>query len=156
MAKEKTEPTYSLQLTERQARLLSYACDRFSRLICGQDWTYQELFEEAWEKRAKEATGESFDKEFEGGWYKAREDAEELSAQIKKRFWGLGRQSLYGVHYDDTADILFDLHCVIRYQLWEDNPNPDKPQYTVDAEKPFHAWGSEPLATITTIKKVKR
>ena len=60
---------YTLELTERQAKLLSYACDNFSRLICGQDMAYQDLFEQAWEKRSKEATGNFMDKEFEGGWY---------------------------------------------------------------------------------------
>lgn len=49
--------TYTIQLTERQVKLLSYTCDRMARLIQGQDWTYQELMEEAWEKRCKEAVG---------------------------------------------------------------------------------------------------
>lgn len=46
MSKKKQEckHIYQLELTERQARILSYACDHFSRLICGQDLSYQELF----------------------------------------------------------------------------------------------------------------
>lgn len=48
---------YTLEMTERQAQLLSYACDVFSRLICGQDMEFRELMEDAWGKRCKEATG---------------------------------------------------------------------------------------------------
>lgn len=86
MKKEKeNKPIYTLRLTERQAKLLSYACDRFSRLICGQDDSFQELMEEAWEKRCKEAVGgHGMDKEWDGGWYAMRQDAEAICKQIKK------------------------------------------------------------------------
>lgn len=47
------EHIYNLQLTERQAKILSYACDRLSRIIEGQDWTFREFMEEAWEKPRK-------------------------------------------------------------------------------------------------------
>lgn len=137
---------YSLELTKRQAELLSYACDQFSRLIIGQDWSYRELFEAAWEKRCKEATGNFMDKEWDGGWQKMREDAEAICKQIKQRFWNLGHCELNGIHYDNTADILFDFHRVIRHQLWLDNPN--RLNITVDSENPSYSIGSEPLAKI--------
>lgn len=69
---KKNKPIYTLCLTKRQTELLSYACDQFSRLICGQDWSYQNLFEEAWEKRCKEATGNLMDNEWDGGWHAMR------------------------------------------------------------------------------------
>ena len=47
---EENKHIYTLHLTEKQAKILSYACDRMARLIEGQDWTYQELMEEAWDK----------------------------------------------------------------------------------------------------------
>lgn len=144
----KNKPVYRLELTERQARLLSYACDQFSRLICGQDMAFQDLMEAAWEKRCKEAVGgHGMDKEWDGGWYNMRYDAEEICRNIKKRFWGLDRQSLYGVNYDETADILFDIHCVIRHQLWLDRPDEDKSTMTVDAFEAMR-FGKEPLAKI--------
>ena len=155
MKKEKkNKPIYTLRLTERQAKLLSYACDQFSRLICGQDWSYQNLMEEAWEKRCKEATGKFMNDEWDGGWYAMRHDAEAICEQIKKRFWGLGWNSLYGVKYDDTADILYDLHQVIRYQLWLDRPESEKSHITVDAS-PAMRFGSEPLAEITKVTNPK-
>lgn len=135
---------YQLELTERQAKLLSYACDQFSRLIEGQDWSYQNLFEEAWEKRCKEVTGNSMDKEWDGGWSVMREDAEEICKKIKKRFWGMDSNAMYGIYYDDTADILFALHTVIRHQIWLDG---DRSFHGVDSDKPTQL-GSEPLAVI--------
>lgn len=142
--KKESKHVYQLELTERQAKLLSYACDRLSRIICGQDWTYQEFMEEAWEKRCKEATGNSMDKEWDDGWYAMRSEAEALCKVIKKRFWGLESNAMYGIHYDDTADILFALHTVIRHQLWLDG---DRQFHGVDSYEPMQL-GSEPLATI--------
>jgi hypothetical protein len=149
----KNKPVYRLELTERQAKLLSYACDQFSRLICGQDMAFQDLMEAAWEKRCKEAVGgHGMDKEWDGGWYNMRHDAEEICQNMKKRFWGLGRQTLYGVYYDETADILFDIHCVIRHQLWLDKPDENKSTMTVDASEAMQ-FGKEPLAKIEKIGK---
>lgn len=143
----KKEIMYQIELTERQTKLLSYVCDQFTRLIQGQDQAYQELFEAAWEKRAKKVTGNSMDKEFEGGWYKCREDAEDFCRQIKKRFWNLDNYSLHGIGYDDTADILWDIHCVIRHQLFLDSK---RDYFGVDSS-PATRVGDEPLITIKKI-----
>lgn len=138
---------YTIHITKRQAELLSYACDRLSRIICGQDWTYQEFMEEAWEKRCKKAVGNIMDKEWDGGWDNMRHDAEEICKKIKKRFWGLKSNALYGIHYDEAADILFDIHTVIRHQLWLDRPEERKSTFTVDASLAMR-FGEEPLAKI--------
>lgn len=148
------EHIYNLQLTEKQARLLSYACDRLSRIICGQDWTFQEFMEEAWEKRCKETTGEMMDDEWDGGWHNMRQEAEEICKKIKKRFWGCEANAMYGIGYDDTADILFDIHQCIRHQLWLDKPESHKSHITVDSDTPMRV-GSEPLALISKIKKIE-
>lgn len=140
--------TYTIELTERQVKLLSYTCDRMARLIQGQDWTYQELMEEAWEKRCKESTGKIMDDTYEGGWHNMRSDAEAICKQIKKRFWGLESNALYGIHYDDTADILWDIHQCLRHQLWLDKPEGEKSHITVDSDTPMRV-GSEPLIKIT-------
>ena len=150
---DKEQHIYTLHLTKRQVELLSYACDRFSRLIIGQDWTYQELFEQVWEKRCKDAVGgHGFDKEWDGGWQAMRYDAEEISKQIKKRFWGLDSRTLNGIHYDDVADILWSIHQVLRHQLWLDKPEDKKSRITVDSDEPMQV-GSEPLAKIERVKK---
>ena len=138
---------YQITLTEKQARLLSYALDQFPRLIQGQDSSFQDLMESAWEKRCKKATGNMMDKEWDGGWAAMREDAERICKEIKKRFWGLEWNANYGINHDDTADILYDMHCVLRHALWLSQPEP-KSHMTVDSD-PAYQFGSEPLATVT-------
>ena len=141
-----SEKKYIIELNEKQARLLSYVCDTFPRLICGQDRAYQDLFEAAWGKRCKEATGKMMDDDFEGGWDKMREDAETFCKEIKRRFWNLPPNASYGVKYDDTADIIFDIHECIRHELWL---NGDRKHHTVDSY-PAHQWGNEPLIKVTS------
>lgn len=153
--KKKTEYTYRLELTERQVKILSYACENFSRLICGQDNPFQDLMEAAWEKRCKEAVGgHGMDEKWEGGWSNMRQDAEAICKQIKKRFWGLEWNALNGIYYDDSADILFDLHQVIRHQLWLDRPDNEKSNVTVDASEAVQ-FGKEPLAKISRLETNK-
>lgn len=152
--KDNERHIYSVELTKRQVEILSQACDRMARLIEGQDFIYQDLMEEAWEKRCKEATGEMMNKEFEGGWRDMRADAEEICKQIKRRFWGLDGNTLNGVNYDDTADILFDIHQVLRHQLWLDRPEDKKSPITVDASEAMR-FGSSVLAKINRINNNK-
>lgn len=139
---------YTIEVNERQAQLLSWALDTFPRLIEGQSFAYQDLFESAWERRCKEATGNMMDDEFEDGWQKMREDAETFCKEIKKRFWNLAPNADYGIHYDESADILFDIYQVLRYELWKNRPEP-KSHMTVDAF-PATRFGSEPLAKVTS------
>ena len=145
---------YILEMNERQARLLSWALDTLPRLIEGQNFAFQDLLESAWEKRCKQATGKMMDDEFEGGWNKMREDAETFCKEIKKRFWDLAPNADYGIHYDDTADILWDMYQVIRHQLWMDNPDPEKPRWTVDAS-PATQFGDEPLIIVKPKRQKK-
>ena len=139
---------YILELNEKQARLLSWALDTLPRLIEGQGHAYQDLFESAWEKRCKKATGKMMDDEFEGGWQKMREDAETFCCEIKRRFWALHPNADYGIHYDETADILWDMYQVLRHELWKNRKEP-KPHYTVDAY-PATQYSKEPLINVTS------
>lgn len=143
---------YKIELTEHQLRILSFVCDQYSRLICGQGWEYQQLFEAAWERRAKEATGNAMDKEFEGGWYAMREQAERIVNQIKTLFWNMEPNAFYGIHYDKTADLLFEMHQVIRHQLWLDKPENKRSRWTVDASEAM-ALTDEPLIKVEQIKE---
>lgn len=138
---------YILEMNERQARLLSYACDQFARLIEGQDNAYQKLFESAWERRCKQATGKMMDDAFEGGWDKMIETAELFCKEIKRRFWDLEPNANFGLHYDDTSDIIWDIHQAIRHELWLNDP--DKRNYTVDAS-PALQFGPEPIIKVTS------
>lgn len=148
MSKEKK---YIIELNQRQAELLSWALDTFPRLIEGQGHAFQDLMESAWEKRCKKVTGGMMDKKFEGGWYKMREDAETIVREIKHRFWNLAWNSDNGIHYDDSADILWDIYQVLRHEIWKNRPEP-KSKATVDAF-PATQFGKEPLAKVTSSDK---
>lgn len=139
---------YIIEVNEKQARLLSWALDTFPRLIGGQDYSYQNLFESAWEKRCEKATGSMMDDKFEGGWQKMREDAETFCKEIKRRFWNLAPNTDYGIHYDESADILWDIYQALRYEIWKNRSEP-KSHITVDAF-PATQFGSEPLAKVTS------
>lgn len=108
------------------------------------------MMETAWERRCKEATGKMMDKQWDGGWSDMRFEAEDLCKYIKKRFWGLESNALNGIHYDQTADILFDIHQVLRHQLWLDKPDENKSTITVDASEAM-CFGDEPLIEIKKI-----
>lgn len=143
-----SEKKYIIELNEKQAQALSWACDTLPRLIEGQDWSFQDLMESAWERRCKEATGNFMDDEFEGGWHQMREDAERYCREIKKRFWNLSYNANYGIHYDDVADILWDIYQCLRFELWKNQPEP-KSHITVNAY-PATRCGKEPLAKVTS------
>lgn len=147
--KEINKHIYNLQLTKRQAELLSYACDQFMRCIQGQPEAFQQLMEDAWEVRCKESTGERMNNEWNGGWWNMRHQAERLSRLATKWFWGC-RQG-YGIHYDDAADIFFDIHRVLRHQFYKDRGDTSKA--FVDSENPTSPIGSEPLAIISRTDK---
>lgn len=88
------------------------------------------------------------DDEFEGGWHKMREDAETFCKDIKKRFWSLAYNADYGIHYDESADILWDIYQCLRYELWKNRPEP-KNHMTNDSF-PATRFSEEPLCTVTS------
>lgn len=87
------------------------------------------------------------DEDWNGGWSAMRERAENVCKDIKADFWGLNWNANYGIHYDNTADIIWDMHCVIRHALWLADENPEKSRFTVDAF-PAVCVGDEPLITV--------
>lgn len=153
MTDNNEERVYNIQVTKRQLEVLSQTCDAYMRLICGQPMDLQNLMEDAWEKHCKKATGDRFDKEWQGGWYNARKNAEKISNEIRDKFWFCGPSSWYGLGYDEMADILFDIHQVLRHQLFLDKTPEEKEnlKWTVSADTPI-AFSKEPLVKVTRIK----
>lgn len=146
----KEEKVYNIQVTEKQLRILSATCNAYMRLICGQSMDLAELMESAWEKHCKKATDKMIDEEWNGGWSKAREDAETYAQAIRDRFWFCKPGSLYGLGYDETADMLYDIHQVLRHQLYLDLPENERAEmkWTVLADPPMQ-FGKEPLPVVT-------
>ena len=77
-----------------------------------------------------------------------REDAETFCKEIKRRFWDLAPNANYGIHYDESADILWDIYQTLRYEIWKNKPEP-KSHFTVDAYLATQ-FGKEPLAKVTS------
>lgn len=133
---------YSIELTKRQLEAISNACECHSRNICGQlDVGLDDAIEKGIERAYKTA---SFDKRHE-----IRETARMKLYEVKSLVWDLGPGTNMGIHYDDTSDILFDIHQVVRHFLWKLQPEP-KPT-CINCASPAHQWGSEPLITVKAL-----
>lgn len=140
---------YKIELNEKQLRALSMVCDRYSRLICGQlDLSVRECCEEAWERHNK--TPEHPYGIGSKDWYGMREEVERHLDELKLLCWDCGRNTDYGVGYDEYADMLYDMHQVIRHQLWLDNP--DRSGITVDASSAM-AFGEEELIKVERLEE---
>lgn len=70
--------------------------------------------------------------------------------EIESLAWDLSPGKSYGVKYDDNADVLFDIHQVIRHHLWKMKPEP-KLHYENSAS--VRLFGSQPEIVIKTLKK---
>lgn len=131
---------FILELNRRQLEILSDACDNHSRNICGQlDVGLSDILETGIAREYKTA-------DFEHR-RQIRERAMELLREVKVLVWNMGAGASYGVNYDAKADILFDIHQVIRHQLWKMRPEP-RPQMSVCSTQGF-PFGDEPFVTVT-------
>jgi len=150
--KQKEEKKYLIEVTEKQLMVLNQTCNSYMRLICGQSMDLVDLMENAWEKRCKRATGNAMDEHWEGGWSNARAEAEAYAQNIRSRFWDCAPNTQNGLRYDDTADILYDLHQVFRNRIYKDMPKEEREQakWTVMADPPMQ-FGSEPLAVVSLL-----
>lgn len=148
--KQQEQKKYVIEVTEKQLIVLNQTCNSYMRLICGQSMDLVDLMENAWEKRCKRATGNAMDEHWEGGWSNARAEAEAYAQNIRSRFWNCAPNTQNGLRYDDTADILYDLHQVFRNRLYKDMPKEEREQakWTVMADPPMQ-FGSEPLAEVS-------
>lgn len=138
------ERLFTLTLNKRQLELLSKASDCHSRNICGQlDVGLEEVIENAIAR-----TYDTADFDTRHG---ISEKVKMLLCEVKSLVWDLGPGTNKGVKYDDGADILFDIHQVIRHHLWKIKPEP-KYHYTNDAADAT-IFGSQPAITIKTLSR---
>ncbi len=139
------EKRYIIELGEKQLRALSYVCDMFPRLIEGQlDIALQPILEQAWERRHPEWHEAEKD-----AWYDMREETEEALKGMREKYWGLTGGTYYGIHYDNYADMIWDMHQVIRHALWlgHTEAQKERTRWTVDAF-PASQISDEPLITV--------
>lgn len=140
-----TERKYTITVTERQARIISDACDLVARMGIGQ-----------WPEFIHHLPGIERMK-----WNDIREDLMPIMSGYLVPTLGIdGWNSSLGVGSDKSApdtDEAFDLHAVIRHRLaWDratDNGITDgvtrnwPAMMGVHYDEPMH-WGKEPLAGI--------
>ena len=138
---EQNSKTYSITLSERQLRLLAYACRVTDRLIIGQlDFSLKECCEEAFEKLHK---GKEAGKIGSNEWYYMQYEVTEAIQKLRKLCWGVQYGQNHGIHYDDTADVLFDMQKVMEHALWLEQDPAKRSNWTNDAFEHTNTFGSE-------------
>lgn len=138
---EHNSKQYTITLNERQLRLLAYACRVTDRLIIGQlNFSLQECCESAFEKLYK---GKEAGKIGSDEWYAMRFEVEEAIQRLRKLCWGVEYGENYGLGYDNTADILFDMQKVIEHALWLEKDPQKRSNWTNDAFEHTNPIGDE-------------
>lgn len=142
----KKSKQFTITLNERQLELLAYACRITDRLIIGQlDFSLQECCETAFDKLHKD------DKQYDIGsseWYKMQAEVKEAINKLRKLCWGVDYNQNYGIHYDDAADILFDMQKVIEHALWLEEDPKKRCRFTNDAFEHTVTFGKEKNITV--------
>lgn len=141
MAKNKENKQFTITLSERQLRLLAYACRVTDRLIIGQlDYSLKECCEGAFLKLHK---NDGAGKVGSDMWNTMRFVVEKSMDILRKLCWGVEGGQNHGIYFDETADILFDMQKVIEHALWlEEDPN-KRSKWTNDAFEHKSTYGEE-------------
>ena len=141
MAKNKENKQFTITLSERQLRLLAYACRVTDRLIIGQlDFSLQECCEAAFEKLHKNDEAGKIGSDM---WYTMRYVVEKSMDMLRKLCWGVERNTNHGIYYDETADVLFDMQKVMEHALWLEEDPAKRSNWTNDAFEHTNNFGSE-------------
>ena len=132
---------FTITLSERQLRLLAYACRATDRLIIGQlDYSLKECCEGAFLKLHKNDEAGKVGSDM---WYTMRYVVGKSLDILRKLCWGVERNTNHGICYDETADILFDMQRVIEHALWLEEDPAKRPKWTNDAFEHKSTYGSE-------------
>lgn len=138
---KKKSKQFTITLNERQLELLAYACRVTDRLIIGQlNFSLQECCTAAFDKLHKD------DKQYAIGsteWYKMQAEVERVINKLRKLCWGVDYNQSYGIHYDEAADVLFDMQKVIEHALWLEEDPKKRCKFTNDAFEHTIEYGKE-------------
>ena len=141
MAKNKENKQFTITLSERQLRLLAYACRVTDRLIIGQlDFSLKECCEGAFEKLHKNDEAGKIGSDM---WYTMRYVVEKSMDMLRKLCWGVEGGQDHGIGYDSTADILFDMQKTMEHALWLEKDPAKRSKWTNDAFAHTNQFGSE-------------
>lgn len=135
--------TYTMTVTENQARLITQAMDLLSRIQIGQWYEFID-----WLPPTKEFCRHSLREQLQPVMSEHFRKTKPEGCQYAIDGWGRH----YGIHspfVPDTARVAWDLKKVIEYRLaWDRNPEGG---FTVDFDGPQHV-GEEPLAIIKRVE----
>lgn len=146
---EHNSKQYVVTLSERQLKLLAYACRVTDRLIIGQlDFSLKECCEEAFEKLHK---GEEAGKIGSNEWHYMQYEVTEAMQKLRKLCWGVEYGQNHGIHYDSTADVLFDMQKVMEHALWLEQDPEKRSNWTNDAFEHTNPVGDEKNIKINKI-----
>lgn len=142
---------FSITLSERQLRLLAYACRVTDRLIIGQlDFSLQECCENAFEKIHKD---DGLGKIGSQPW-KIMRSLVDLSIQILRRVcWGVEYGKNHGIGFNEIADILFDMQKVMEHALWLEKDPEKRSDITRDAFEHTSPFGDEKNIKVNVLAK---
>lgn len=131
---------YQITLTKSQLELLKEITDKYARLLIGQVDKLDDVFTDALLKHGNNGERD----------YEYQRDCDYINNQLEILHtfcWKQQPNQYYGVKYSEKSDTLFDMHDVIRHQLWKDRGG-DKSAFTNDSY-PAHHWNTnEPLIKI--------
>lgn len=132
---------YTITLNERQLKLLAYACRVTNRLILGQlDFSLKECCENAFEKLHK---NEEAGKIGSDAWYAMQFMVTGAIHGLRKLCWGVEYKEDYGIGFDGTADILFDMQKVMEHALWLEQDPEKRSNWTNGAFEHTSPFGDE-------------
>ena len=138
---ENNDKQFTITLSERQLRILAYACRVTDRLIIGQlDFSLQECCESAFEKLHKDDKAKKIGSD---DWYVMRFVVEKAIQTLRKLCWGVEYGENHGIGYDATADILFDMQKVMEHALWLEEDPEKRSSMTNDAFEHTSPIGNE-------------
>ena len=148
MSKKETPDFYRLTVNERQLRLINAALEEFFRLGLNQWWGLADRLATIG-LEIPPADDPHHDQVFDR-YIHTRDDARIVMEAAGRVLWP------YGLTKQDADNILAqDIYQVIRHQLWLDDPDRDKSQYSVDAAPPLLQSG-EPAAKCVKIEGSSR
>ena len=149
MAKNKENKQFTITLSERQLRLLAYACRVTDRLIIGQlNFSLQECCEAAFLKLHKNDEAGKVGSDM---WNTMRFIVEKSMDILRKLCWGMEGGQNHGIYFDETADILFDMQKTMEHALWLEEDPAKRSKWTNDAFEHTNQFGKEKNIKVTKI-----
>ena len=121
MAKD-NETKYNLEITQEQAKIISYACDLYCRVSLGQ---FDRIVEFCMEKEFFDGTCTIDEKTFPE-WLERKKKAYDLMLQVRQNLFPelYGNGKSYGIGKDTNANTAYNVHQVLRYYTGNDERIP--------------------------------